>query len=221
MLFVANFLSFCLLCGVFFLLDIILNCEHYRIIPRTRAQLLQLYRDSLPVVLRNQLFSALYLGVYEYLLVLVPPDRGETERTNATWVLLLIKFIVAFFVVSFLLTGFHLIYHKYSNGKYFWIHKKHHEHRAPIGISAFYSSLLEHVITLTHGLLTLAALRLTHWESCLALAAFNLGIISGHSGYSFLPIARYHNIHHQNVKLHFADSSWMEGLFQWGGGKRP
>ena len=68
-------------CAESLLLDIILNCEHYRIIPRTRAQLLQLYRDSLPVVLRKPVILALYLGVYEYLLVLVPPDRGETERT--------------------------------------------------------------------------------------------------------------------------------------------
>lgn len=214
MLFAANFLSFWSISGIFFLLDIVCfqQCGHRRIIPCTRAQLVKLYQDSWPVVLRNQLASVIYLCVYEYLFGFVAP---EVENKNwIYYVFLAIKFGTAFFVVSFLLTTFHLLYHKYANGKYYWIHKLHHEHRAPVGISAFYSLLLEHIITLTHGSLTLAALRLTHAETCLALAMFNLGIVCGHSGYRFLPIARYHNVHHQKIDLHFADSSWMEDLFE-------
>lgn len=210
---IVNFISFWFFSGIFYVLDVVCykHCSKRKIIPQTCEQISKLYTNSFLIVFINQCISTLFLFVYEN----VAYDSNEDWGFNFS-ITLVIKFPALYFITSFLLTLFHIFFHRYT----YWIHKKHHEHQAPIGLTALYASKREWIITLCHGIFSLYLLQLIHlklarFEVALGLIVYNLQLICGHSGYNFIHISRYHNVHHQNPNKRYADSEWMERAFKF------
>lgn len=235
----VNLVAFCVPAMGFALLDLHPRLQYFsidRIAARTQVQLWALYKSSLGTVLRNQAISFTVLALYEYVYPYPAEDYGAqmgtfveisllyglgcyVVSTRHAWLVWLVHTYVEvdgammvatmvglYITIGFLLVLFHDLYHTRA----YWIHKTHHEHVVPVGITACYASHLEWFITVMHGAIAMHIFGPTQLQACLGLVVYNVELVWGHSGYDFREIARYHIVHHQNPKLHLADSEAME-----------
>jgi len=93
----------------------------------------------------------------------------------------------------------------------YYLHKKHHDTYAAIGISGQYQGAIDFLLT-TSVALGLGPLMFgTHPMACWLLAIIGgLNSVHSHAGYDFplMPSTKEHTLHHYNYKVNFGTGPW-------------
>lgn len=146
--------------------------------------------------------------------VLTPAWCGDTALARIPSSLTVVGQLAATLAVEEVLFFYsHWLLHHRAVYKY--VHKQHHEYKAPFGIAAIYAHPLEHflsnVFPVTMGpLLTrVHPLVFTLWL-CLAI----INTMTSHSGYALpgLPSPLFHDEHHAYVVCNFGVFGWLDWL---------
>lgn len=96
---------------------------------------------------------------------------------------------------------------------YRWIHKLHHEYKAPAAVACMYAHPIEFCFGNVAGVILGPALTNAHPYECAFWMTFSLVSTCGsHSGYSFLG-AVDHDLHHEHLLCNYGVGVFMDVLF--------
>ncbi len=197
-------LTFYIINGLLFIIDYFNLFTQYKIQTKQHTEIINMYAKTIGCVLRNTLIYTIpiiYLfSIYEI---------NNTIEFSITKFAL--DLIICRILLEILFYTVHRILH--INPLYKYIHKKHHEIHAPIGISSIYMTVSElyigNIIPLYLPLLIVNAHPVTV-KLWMVFTTINT-ILFAHSGFKFLASA--HDYHHLNHNKNYGTDLFMDNIF--------
>ncbi|XP_071951499.1 fatty acid hydroxylase domain-containing protein 2-like [Antedon mediterranea] len=175
-------------------------------VPVDKARL----KEACLVVLFNQVFSIPITAVLYPLMV----KRANIFSSQLpTFQRVLLDLVVSVIAVEFAFYYSHRFLHHPS--VYKWIHKKHHQWTAPVGIISLYAHPIEHVLSnflpVALGPMIMGSHMMTTWLWFL-LAIFTTVIV--HSGYHLplMPSPEAHDFHHLKFTNNYGVLGFLDRL---------
>tara|TARA_B110000208_G_C11737533_1_gene418668 strand:+ start:809 stop:1516 length:708 start_codon:yes stop_codon:yes gene_type:complete len=199
-----------------FIVDYSMILEHKKIKNRTKGEYLELYKKITPTVCKNvYIYSYPYMYSVCYLNDTINNGFREYNSNN---IIALFQFYICFQLFRFLSDIIFYSAHRLLHTKYLYkYHKKHHEIKNPIIVSALYMGIIDlYFSNLSPLALTFILLNyniLTAQIFIFLQIIFSLPI--AHGGYN--NISEDHNFHHTLFKYNFGSSSsklCMDNVFK-------
>ncbi|KAG0254830.1 Chromosome 5 4 [Actinomortierella ambigua] len=176
------------------------------------------YRKALSNVLMNQFFVNIPVGYGLYHLM---QWRGNSMGMDLPTILDLARDSIGFLIVEEL--GFYYGHRLLHHPKiYKYIHKKHHEFTAPIGIAAIYAHPVEHFIAnvapLVLGPVLMKSHVITLW---IWITIGQTNAINSHCGFHLplFPSPLAHDYHHEVFHVNFGPVGVLDWLHGTGGSR--
>lgn len=201
MLFLVNLASFWLLSALFFILDVYFHStfSKYKCIPLPREKIIALYKQALPIVIRNQLVLVFYLVVFEYF---------HHENKEDEILIVIAKLTSLTLILAVLFTATHKAFHKYA----YWIHKTHHIYTTSLSLVSEFNHILETLFNYGYTYLVIFAFHFSYNQVCFIICAINLDNSLNHCGYKFRSKTRHHDLHHRKSTVNFSSEKWMDKI---------
>lgn len=190
--------------ALLFIIDYFNLFAKYKIQTKDHTEIINMYKNTIGCVMQN---TFIYIIPVICLFSVYEINNIEEFSTNKC----ITDFIICRILLEILFYAAHRILHMKPFYKY--IHKKHHEIHAPIGISSAYMTVSElyigNILPLYLPLLIVNAHPITI-KLWMVFTTINT-ILFAHSGFKFLASA--HDYHHLNHNKNYGTDLFMDRIF--------